>query len=218
VLVCTSCHGDDLAGGVVVDDAAHGLVWAPNLTTLEATPETWQRALLEGVGTSGTPMLWKGPGRYAGLRHEDLEEVVGFLSGLAAVERSVPEPSLAALYRIRRGLTSMPVYEAPQVAGDLAAAPDADWGAYVARLAGCVECHGGPSELPESLHGPALGGLDGWTGAQFADAVQEGVLPDGASLATARWHAYGRLNPLELDALWAWVRADRMGDDGVTSQ
>src|SRR5205085_4434616 len=30
---CAGCHGDDLSGGVVLDDPAFGVVNAPNLTT-----------------------------------------------------------------------------------------------------------------------------------------------------------------------------------------
>ena len=109
----------------------------------------------------------------------------------------------------------------------LAASPgDAERGATVFHAAGCASCHAAPdaewSETPVlsggqafetafgTFHAPnvstdAARGIGGWTLAQFADAVQAGVSPDGAHYYPAfPYAAYRLAEPQDVADLWAF--------------
>ena len=59
--MCTDCHGENLAGGIVADDPAFGRIVAANLTRAPSglgsrlTDADWVRAIRNGVRPDGTP-------------------------------------------------------------------------------------------------------------------------------------------------------------------
>jgi len=117
-------------------------------------------------------------------------------------------------------------------------AGDAERGAYVLRLAGCVACHtdakgggallagGAPIKTPfGTFVGPNITpdpdtGIGGWTAEQFATALTAGVAPDGSYYYPVFPYAsYTRMTDQDISDLWAYMQTvpavsnEAKGDD-----
>jgi cytochrome c553 len=223
VLACGRCHGADLGGAVWFEHAWHGTGAAPNLTpTGQAVagyqPEDWARAVLHAVGDDGKALRHMPASWWSGLSPDDLQAIVSWLVRLPPVERAVPPHRPGAWPRVGAALWGAGydvVEELPVQAEPVEVAPDARYGAYLARVAGCEGCHGpqgpGVASSPDAPDAPELRALRsaGWTGAQFAAAVVGGKGRDGRTLHPAMPSAfYVGLDDLEVDALWSWARGE----------
>lgn len=215
VLACGACHGDNLAGAKVIDDAWHGEVWAPNLTGDPLEVDEWVRAIRHGVGRDGQGMLFMPVSRYANLRESDLVDVLAWLTRLPKLEGVTPEVVPAPWMRMRLVADGYgaSVQSAIPESMSVDVAPTAEWGAYLAQVAGCVDCHRDGNEngrSPVSVRGPVLSAASSqeWTGAQFAAAVTRGEGSAGPLKDSMPWRFYAGLTDLERDALWMWMRSD----------
>lgn len=102
---------------------------------------------------------------------------------------------------------------------------DAERGAYVLRLGGCVACHtdakdggavlagGAPIKTPfGTFVAPNITpdpdtGIGGWTAEQFAAALTAGVAPDGSYYYPVFPYAsYTRMHDQDIADLWAYLR------------
>ena len=116
----------------------------------------------------------------------------------------------------------------PLPAGRIAAAPgDAARGARIFWVGGCASCHaakgakgddrlklGGGAPLETALGtfqapniSPGPDGIGGWSLADFANAMQRGISPDGRHYYPAFPYAsYARMQPADIADLWAFMR------------
>ncbi len=102
---------------------------------------------------------------------------------------------------------------------------DAERGAYVLRLAGCVACHtdakggggllagGAPIKTPfgtfvaPNITPDPETGIGGWTAEQFATAVTAGVAPDGSYyFPVFPYASYARMTDRDVADLWAYLQ------------
>jgi mono/diheme cytochrome c family protein len=210
VLGCTDCHGDDLGGKMVIDDPATGRIAAPNLTRGDGgRPKTYEdidfvRAIRHGVDPIDRG-LWLMPTRaYASLSDTDLGRVLADIAARPPVARAWPDVALTWRGRAKvafRQVSLLQVTEealptVPAVAPDTTAA----YGTYLARIAGCVECHGGAA---------GAGTLTrlSWTPEEFTQALREGRRPDGSAMhASVAGKRLRGLDEKEIAALWAYVQ------------
>jgi len=218
-----------LSGGMVFDEEPFK-AYAPNITP---DPETgigkWTdvqlaRAIREGIRPDGTvigppmPMAF-----YRDLADDDLAAIVAYLRAQPPVKNVVPKSE----YRMK-----LPPNYGPPIK-DKVTAPSANdavkYGAYLAGPMGhCVECHtpwvkgqpdmtrlgagGNPFKGPWGVAvsrnlTPHESGLKGWSDAEIARAIQEGVRKDGSPLKPPMgFPLYAKMTEGDLNAVVAYLR------------
>lgn len=221
VLVCTSCHGDDLGGAVMSEDPAMGRIVASNLTRGSRggalTAEQWEHAIRFGVGRDGRPLVIMPSDQYTAMSAEDLASVIAYLDTVPAVDRELEPTSLGPIGRtlVATGALPLPAYtvERTRAESHPTPAPTAEYGEYVVRVSACAGCHGadfgGHEVNPEEPIAPDLtqSGASGWSRDELAEALRHGVRPDGRHLDDFMpYRVYAGLTDLEVDAIYAFLR------------
>lgn len=219
-----------LSGGMVFDEAPFK-AYASNITP---DPETgigkWTdaqlaKAIREGVRPDGTvigppmPMMF-----YRGLADDDLKAIIAYLRAQPPVKNAVPKSE----YRI-----PLPPNYGPPIQKSVAAPSPKDalqYGAYLAGPLGhCMDCHtpwvkgipdmarvgagGNPFQGPWGVAvarnlTPHESGLKGWSDAEIARAIREGVRRDGTPLKPPMAYPwYRNINDADMKALVAYLRS-----------
>lgn len=180
VMACTSCHGPDLGGQVLIDSPV-AVVSAPNLTTLTRDDNAWTRILRHGVDGEGRG-LWLMPTRaHSILQDADLGAIVASIRALPKVARVLPQSHLrlrgnwaVATRKLRLVQTSLARTAPVQTA--IAPSAEPAYGRYLARVAQCTSCHGAPA-------GSAAGiDTDGATDLAASNAAAKGLRPIAPSV------------------------------------
>ncbi len=226
---CGYCHGDDLAGDIVVDRPnAVGVIVAPNLTAgaggigASYTIEDWVRALRHGVLPEGRSVFIMPSLLFAHLGEDDLAAIIAYLQSVPPVDNALPEtqPGLLAYALLGAGPLQAAQsarhidHDAPLAAAPLEAA-SAAYGEYLAYPAQCAACHGlelaGGQACSDCPIGPNLtpgGELQGWTEDDFVSALRTGIHPSGRQLDEVMPSRYFRhMTDTEVAALWAFLQA-----------
>jgi cytochrome c553 len=228
VLSCQECHGADLGGGVVVEPGPMGYLAAPNLTAgsggvgAHFDVADWVRALRYGVRADGTSFLIMPSEAYAELADDDMVAIIAYLRELPPVDRSFEPPRLGPVGRALLAAGQLHLI-ADLVPRDLTpratveAAPDAEYGRYLAGIGGCTSCHKpdlsgglvtGPPGAPLSTNLTAAGPLALWSEADFVRAMRDGRRPDGSEISEFMpWRFSGRMTDDELHAVWLFIRS-----------
>lgn len=194
---CTECHGENMAGHVMIDDPVMGQIAAANLTDGRAggplTPEAFELAVRHGVRPDGRSLLIMPSQEFAHVSDEDIGAVYSYLRSLPAVTAPLPSPSVGPM---GRALAVAGVFEltparaiaqdAPHLAAPVVAATP-EYGGYLAKS--CTGCHatdftGGP--MPGPPGGPIVAnltpdqeeGIGAWSEDEFVTALTTGVRPD----------------------------------------
>jgi cytochrome c5 len=226
---CNGCHGENLAGGVMIDDPAIGSIRAPNLTKGKGgrvagyTIADWDRIVRHGVKPDGSPAVMPSEDYFAMSDHE-LSDVVAYIRSLPAVEAEIPAPSFGPVGKVLLALDKFPI-SAEKVANHGAAhgqkAPDAaDTAAFGAHLAAtCTGCHranlaGGPMTFgPPGWPAAAnltrdATGLADWSFEDFEKALTQGIRKGGRALREPMTHVLPgtrAMTDLERKALWTYL-------------
>jgi mono/diheme cytochrome c family protein len=224
---CTLCHGDDGGGSLYADMGPVGVVAGPNLTRgrggvgADRTEADFVRAIRYGVRKDDTTLIMMPSEVYTHMSDADLGAVVAYLRQLPPVDRELPPTHFRPLGRTLLALGKMNILTAPKTfhrakVTDVSAGATAEYGRYLADVAGCRGCHGdglsggrvaGPSNLPPAANlTPAA--LGKWTEADFVRAIREGRRPDGSAINEFMpWRAYGGMNDSEMHALWLYLQS-----------
>lgn len=222
---CNGCHGDQFQGTILIDDAAFGLIPAPNLTSGKggvgglSENVDWEKALRHGVGLKDRVLVGMPSEFFTAYGDEDLKSLIAFLKTVPAVDNELPERKLGPMAYVLIG-TGM--YKPPAMALDHAAvhqsappvAPDAAYGKYLVNIIACGECHGAALhgvEFEGPPPGPDLspeGNLGEWTEDEFVLSLRSGTTPDGRILDSEimPWPRMSRLSDLELKAIWSFLQ------------
>ncbi len=195
VLVCGECHGADLGGGVVLENAALGRITAPNLTTGRGgigakSLHEWDLAIRHGIANGRALLLMPSEG-YAHLSAQDLRDVVAYFGVLPKVDRTVLRTELrpigaALVLRHQLHADAFVIDHDTVDKGDLGVALGR--GAYLLEVAGCRSCHGPELRGREVAPGkpPAADisreKLATWSFEEFVRAVRNGQGRDGHTL------------------------------------
>lgn len=221
---CQDCHGQDMAGRVMIKEKKFAYVIAPNLTggsgsrVASWTPELWDRAIRHGVGPDGTKLAIMPAEAYQYLTDEDLGALVTYLQSLPEVDntpegRTTIGPIARSLYLAGK----MPLFAAEHVKHDSVGKRQMPEGQYLAYTSGCHACHGpqlkggpmigGPPDAPPPTNIGATG-MPGWSEANFMKAMRTGIRPDGTKIDDFMpWVLTGQLTDGELSALWNYMRS-----------
>jgi mono/diheme cytochrome c family protein len=225
---CTDCHGDNLAGKLMVEDPAFGTLYGPNLTSGQGgighyTDVDFVRAVRHGVAPDGSG-LWIMPSKeYYVLNDDDLGALMAYLKSLPAVDNTVPEKSAGPILRVLLVSGQLPLIPAEEIDHN-APRPAAvepgvtvEYGEYVATL--CTGCHranfaGGlmPGDSPDATPAANLtpgGELAQWTEEDFITAMRFGLDPAGNTIdpEIMPWPAIGQMTDDELQAIWLYLQS-----------
>jgi mono/diheme cytochrome c family protein len=225
---CSDCHGLDLAGHAIVDDAALGRIYSANLTRGKGgvgsvlSDVDFVRAIRHGVAPDGRPLKIMPSSDYMNLSDVDLAAIIAFVKSLPPVDKEVPIPSVGPLGRALFVAGKLPFLHAERIdhsrkqPAAMAGSATAEYGAYLAGV-GCKGCHGpslaggpiidGPPDWPQAANLTPAGALGSWTDKDFQHLLREGKRPDGSQVSPVMpWKTMGRMTDEEIAALWAYLR------------
>lgn len=222
---CKECHGADLGGHAVIDDAMVAHWNAPNITpggvTKAFSTEDWVRQVRHGVGpdkfASMMPSL-----DFTWFSDQELSDVIAYCKSVPPVDHVMPPASLGPVFYMvlftGQGDISAEAIDhtAPRLKYPPTITADAEYGKHLAQV--CTGCHGqgfsggpipggDPSWPPAQNLTPDETGLKGWTFADFTTAVRDGKRPDGSALDNAMpVRMTSKFNDVEVGALWAYLQ------------
>ena len=225
---CAGCHGQNLAGGVMIDDPAIGDVRGPNLTSgkgsrvIDYSMTDWDRLVRHGVKPDGTPTIMPSQDFFK-MSDAELSDIVAYVRSLPAVDASVPKPSFGPIGKLLLALGKLPISaERMPAAGHPSLPPpsadSAEFGAHLAAT--CVTCHRqnlaggpmafGPPTWPAAANlTPHPTGLGEWSFEDFEQALTRGVSKDGHSLRAPMADVVQGTKSMDLTerkALWTYLR------------
>lgn len=219
---CQDCHGENLAGTLLVDAMPFARIPAPNLTAGRAggalTDEQWELGVRHGIGSDGRALVIMPSPEYVYLSDSDLADLVAYARTLPAVSDTLSVREFGPIGRTMVALGKMPTALdlMPADARHFSAlekAPTREFGEYLTRL--CTGCHGANlagAQPPDPAAPPApnltpAGNLANWTFDQFDTTLRTGQTPDGRALNPQfmPWTAIGKLKDAEMRAIWAYL-------------
>lgn len=225
IAVCMNCHGQDMAGQVMVDDPVLGYVRTPNLTPgvggvgVQYSDEDWVRALRHGIRPDGKGLVFMPVDHYYYLNDEDLGDLIAYLKQLPPVDS---EPGRTDMHFVSRVLIGAGLFgELMRAAQIDHAAPrpsvPPQQGAYLVQIGGCTFCHGvdlasGQGPEPGAPPGPNLrqrGVLDAYTPEQFFTVMRTGVTPYGKTINPLfmPYQGYANMTDEDLIIIWEYLRS-----------
>ncbi|MDP1621255.1 MAG: hypothetical protein Q8M08_02845 [Bacteroidales bacterium] len=188
VMVCMDCHstrdwskfsgpmvaGTEGKGGEIFDQKMGfpGHFESPNITPFNLkdwTDAEIYRAITSGVSKDGHPLFPIMPYMaYGTLETEDIYSVIAYIRNIPSLENTVPRSN--PTFPMNIILHLMPAKDNPQVSPPVT--DSLAYGEYLARAAGCIECHT-PAE-----HGQIIKSLAYTGGREFQ-------MPDGSLLVSS---------------------------------
>lgn len=171
------------------------------------------RVFRAGVNREGHTLAVMNTVNVRYMSDEDLESLIAFLRSQTPVEKENQNPAdhLNYLAMVMVGAGMIPGN--PPVQGPIVAPPKsatAEYGAYILSYQDCRVCHGeqytgGAGGLAPV--GPSLMAARHWTSEQFKQTLRTGIRPDGSHLSQDMpWKAAGRMDDVELDAIYAYLQ------------
>lgn len=223
---CASCHGDDLAGRVFVDEPIMGRIYSANLTRGKGgigssyTDADYVRAIRHGVGRNGRPLLTMPTDALYYINDKDLANSIAYLKTIPAVDGVTPAKRVGPLARALFLMTDFPLIQSEKVpiTGPRPAVappgPTREYGDYLAITGSCKSCHlqdlSGGVPIAKNLLSANLTptGIGNWSEADFIKALRNGIRPDGRVLSAVMPWPYTRLmTDEEMHALWLYIHS-----------
>ena len=224
---CRGCHGENLAGGVMIDDPLFGRVVTANLTRggrgATLTPSDWDRAVRHGVRRDGTSLLVMPAYEFASLTDEDVGAIASYAATLKPVATPLPSSHVGPLARalmaagkLDAATPAVMVKPGLEHVRSVAVEPTPKYGEYL--VASCRGCHGetlsggqrpGPPSKPaRNITPDSATGIGKWSEADFASVLRTGRLPDGTMLDTAEMPIpiTRQFDDVEVRAIYAYLR------------
>ncbi len=225
-ILCSECHGADLAGTKFLDDPDMGTIYAPNLTPAGVgksyTDLDWDRAIRHGVGHDKRPLIIMPSKDFKFMPDDQTAQIIAYLKTVPAAGEPLPLPKTTFLCNVllQSGAFgdalsvetidhNSPSHTAP------ARAVSVEYGNYLVKISGCKTCHnqqlnGGPNPDPEGPPGPNLtpgGNLPSWKAEGFVTTMRTGVTPFGKALDSKfmPWKAIGKYDDDQLQAIYAYL-------------
>jgi len=223
---CTDCHGPNLAGTIVVDEAPVGYIPAPNLTAgaggvgSNYTDEDWARAVRHGLAADGRALSVMPSNHYAHYGDEDLGALIAYLQSVPPVDNDLGQRDIMFIGNILFGVLgyedtfAVAKTDHENVGGEVTAAGEtAEYGQYLVNITACTSCHGetlqGATD-PNGPQGPDIttsGALKTWNAEDFIATLRTGQTPDGRQLDSEMpWATYSLMSDEELTAIWLYIQ------------
>ena len=204
---CIVCHGEDLAGQVLVDVPPMGR-WVPlNLTRGKGgvggqlRDEDYVRAIRHAVAPDGSKLMMMPSEEYNHLSPEDLGAIIAYVKSVPPVDKELPPKTLGPVARALLAVNKLPLYEADvidhqhAIEAAPASGPTVEYGGYLAMVGGCKGCHGpglsggkiptAPPDWPAAANITPTGIGSRYDEAKFFTALRDGVKPEGVAINAA---------------------------------
>ena len=222
---CGECHGAGGEGKLLFDAGPVGRIVPSNITPAAlaragyASADQVAAAIRHGVRANGTPLVFMPAGDFADLGDADTAALLAYMRTLPDSDNDPGATEVRPLGRLLHLAGAFPLTPAesldhtPRTRLAPPVAATAEYGRYVAQI--CTGCHGAdlagglvlePSAPPSANLTPHATGLAGWSEADFARALREGVRPDGRRLALMPTNAFARMTDTEVAAMWAYLQ------------
>lgn len=230
-MLCSGCHGENLAGTDFFDDASLGVIHASNLTSGQGgigaafTDADFVRILRHGVRPDGTSVFVMPAKDFHYLSDADLGSLIAYLRSAPPVDQAWGPKHFTLLGNVLIGVGAFDnLLMAEQIdhSGPRPVAPaigvTEEYGDYLTRLNGCRQCHGqqlsgGKVDDPTiNMLSPNLtpgGELAAWSEADFVQTLRTGVTPAGRPLSEVMpWKLYGsQMSDDELRAVFRYLQS-----------
>ena len=223
---CVVCHGTDGGGGPFINDAAMAVLNAPNLTRgpggvgVLYSDADYDRAIRRGIRPDGTRLLIMPSWDYYALSDDDAAAVIAYIRSLPPVDRATPRVKLGPVGRVLVATHKLP-FDATRIAdeGPPPSPPPpmktVAYGQYLARIGGCMGCHGvhlsggklagGPNDPPAANITPT--GIGTWTDVQFMSTLTTGADPNRHRLNDFMpWRTIRNMTDDELEAIYQYLK------------
>lgn len=222
---CSDCHGDNLSGKTISDDAVFARLWGSNLTRGKGgigtsyTDADYVRSIRYGVGPDGKPLIFMPSEAFNHFNDSDLGAIIAYIKSVPPVNQTTPQPSIGPIARMLSVMTEFPLVPARMINRDAPrAAPVAtgttkEYGDYLLTTGGCKSCHnpnlsGGTAIEGVKVANLTPAGIGTWTEADFTKALRAGVRPDGRILsAIMPWPSTRHLTDDEIKAMWMHLQS-----------
>ena len=225
--MCSGCHGEDLAGALLFEQALVAAVYAPNITPSEAgvgafSDADYVRAMRHGIDPDGRPYMIMPSEVIINWSEEDLGATIAYLKSLPPNENPTPERTIGILGRVLMPLGAFgDIFPAEYIEHDLPfpvrpeIGPNAEYGAYFAAAMFCTLCHGDdmmggppPGSIPSAGQVPPVVQAAGWSTEAFITTVTTGVTPYGGQLDSERmpWDLFANFNREDLEAVHLFIQ------------
>jgi mono/diheme cytochrome c family protein len=223
---CATCHGDDLAGKVFVDEPIMGRIYSANLTRGKEgigsvyTDADYVRAIRHGVGRDGRPLLTMPTDALYYINDKDLANSIAYLKTIPAMDAAIPAKRVGPVARVLFLLTDFPLVQIEKVpiSGPrpdvVPPGPTREYGDYLATTGSCKSCHlqnlSGGVPIAKNLLSANLTptGIGNWSEADFSKSLRNGIRPDGRVLSAVMPWPYTRLmTDEEMHALWLYIHS-----------
>jgi mono/diheme cytochrome c family protein len=229
-VICAGCHSGDhsarLAGGHEDFFGEPGMppfgrLYAPNLTgggrLAVYTNDELARAIREGIGREGTPLIVMPSQDYHGLSDHDLAALIAWLRAQPPDSYSPPARRILpfAWFVLGAGIVRNSVQ--PALTGPVPDVPEAatpGYGRYLATAIGCRDCHGMDYRGGGDPFAPRGGDLVAMVGAHpfeaFDAAVRGGQGSDGRALDPMKmpWASFQHLRDDESRAIYEFLKRE----------
>lgn len=226
--ICVECHGDDLAGGTVIEDPMAGSIYGRNITPYKLkdwTDGEIARVLKHGVGKDGHALRIMPAEDYENMAERDLIDIIAYLRTVPAVEKADRKSHLGPIMAVFAATGELPDVMFPVEHVDHArpfppSVPEtasAAFGGYLYRNT-CLGCHR-PDHKGGKIKGtppdwfPAANltqdALADWTESGFIKTLRTGVNPSGSQLRnpmTMVLKYTPKFSDTELKALWMYLK------------
>ncbi|HVU01872.1 MAG TPA: c-type cytochrome [Polyangiaceae bacterium] len=219
------CHGNDGAGGKLLEIGPIGNFQGPNITPAGIaavyTDGELARLVRHGIKKDGRTVRFMPVGDFTWLSDADVVAVISFVRSLPPVEKPNGPVKVGVVGKIldRRDFFPLDIarkidHEKLEVAP--APEPTAAYGRFLVRL--CTGCHGehlaggpipgAPPSMPVPLNlTPHETGLHDWTYDDFAKLLATGIRKNGKAVDPMMpSESFGKMDDTEKHAIWEYLR------------
>jgi cytochrome c553 len=227
---CEMCHGGpSLAGATFPTPAVFVSMAAPNLTRgqggvgAEYALTDWDRAIRHGVGKDGRSLLIMPSEAYNHLSDADFAALAAYLQSVPARDTAFNPRKIGVLGGALIGAGAVPLireliaHDSVGARPEVAVGATAEYGRYLADVAGCRTCHGANlAGVQPSGNGPPPGPslvafAAGRSVDDFRRTLRTGRTPTGGGRALnpefMPWPIYARMTDDELQAIWLYLQS-----------
>jgi cytochrome c553 len=214
---CMHCHGGRLTGGLVDDIPNLVRLVAPNISVLLPAYTDAQLAtvLRQGVKPDGRSVIFMPSEMYRHLGDEDLGSLIAYLRTVPATRDGVEEKTQVRV--VGRALlaagefktSALAIQSLPPASQAVDADDPASRGRYL-TMSFCSECHGQSLEGFAPINAPPLAVVKGYSEAEFARLMRDGVATGDRSLKLMGPTSQARFSSFsagEVAAIYAFLQS-----------